>query len=202
MFEPLLVLLLATPPFQNAYRHEIIISNISSALTKNLALAPFIQLRLQNEVCTKYVFLRYESSHEECSENFSEIFDPVFCGSEKNPQNARFLVKQAILLSADRKRDQRKETTSKKGKNRQKMSKIFSTLFDIFRAGQRTSKSSKSVKNIFDTLTIFARHPFWGALILVKKCGGGGGLFPSSKSAGHTQKESYTLRRRISLVLP
>ena len=39
---------------------------------------------------------------------------------------------------------------------RQKTSKIvkkcqiFSTLFDIFRAGQKKSKKSKSVKNIFD----------------------------------------------------
>ena len=46
---------------------------------------------------------------------------------------------------------------------------IFSTLFDIFRAGQETSKSSKSVNNIFDIFRQFSRGtsfptPFGGAL--------------------------------------
>ena len=36
-------------------------------------------------------------------------------------------------------------------KKRQKASKIFSTLFAMFRAGQKRQKPSKSVKNIFDT---------------------------------------------------
>ena len=49
------------------------------------------------------------------------------------------------------------------------MPKIFSTLFDIFRAGQKTSKIVKKGQNIFRRFsTIFARHqlsgPFWGAL--------------------------------------
>ena len=35
-------------------------------------------------------------------------------------------------------------------KNRRKVSKMFSTLFDIFRAWQKTSKIVKSVKNVFD----------------------------------------------------
>ena len=46
-------------------------------------------------------------------------------------------------ISAARKRGQRKGATSKNLKNRQKVSKIFSTLFDIFRAGQETSKIVK-----------------------------------------------------------
>ena len=48
--------------------------------------------------------------------------------------------------------------------------KQFSTLFDIFRAGQKTSKIVKKCQNIFRHFsTIFARHqfsgPFWGALM-------------------------------------
>ena len=44
---------------------------------------------------------------------------------------------------ADRKKGQQKGAASKNVKNRQKVSKIFSTLFDIFRAGQKTSKIVK-----------------------------------------------------------
>ena len=40
--------------------------------------------------------------------------------------------------------------TSKNVKNRQKVSKICSTLFDIFRAGQKTSRIVKKCQNIFD----------------------------------------------------
>ena len=69
-----------------------------------------------------------------------------------------------LVNSVDRKRGQRKGATSK---NVKKCKKDFSILFDIFRAGQ---KSSKSVKNTFrHFLTILARHqfpgPFWGALM-------------------------------------
>ena len=59
------------------------------------------------------------------------------------------------------------------------MSKIFSTLFDILRAGQKTSKIVKKCQNtIFRHFsTIFPRHqfsgPFWGALKLQRQttCG-------------------------------
>ena len=52
------------------------------------------------------------------------------------------------------------------------MSKIFSTLFDIFRAGQKTSKIVKKRHNIFRHFsTIFARHQFSGPF--------GGALTPS-----------------------
>ena len=52
----------------------------------------------------------------------------------------------------------------------QKVSNIFSTLFDNFRAGQRTSKIVKKCQTNFRNFsTIFAQHqfsgPFWGALI-------------------------------------
>ena len=52
---------------------------------------------------------------------------------------------------------------------RQKVSKSFSTLFDTFRAGHKTSKIVKKCKKVFRHFsTIFARHhfsgPFWGAL--------------------------------------
>ena len=58
---------------------------------------------------------------------------------------------------ADRRRGQRKGATSKNVKNRQKVSKIFSTLFDIFRAVQKKSKIVKKCERyIFD---IFRRFP-------------------------------------------
>ena len=63
------------------------------------------------------------------------------------------------IISADCKRGRRKGATSKNVKNRQKVSKSFSTLFDNFRAGQKSQKSSKSVKDKFS-------GPFWGALII------------------------------------
>ena len=75
------------------------------------------------------------------------------------------------LLSADCKRGRQKGAMSKNVKNRQKVSKSFSTLFDNFRAGQKTSKIVKKCQTYFRHFsTIFARHqfsgPFWGALIL------------------------------------
>ena len=58
--------------------------------------------------------------------------------------------------------------TSKNDQNRQKVSKIFSALFDIFRAGQKTSKKkTKKCQKYFLQLsrgTSF-RAPFWGALM-------------------------------------
>ena len=65
--------------------------------------------------------------------------------------------------SADCKRGRRKGATSKNVKNRQKVSKIFSTLFDSFRAGQKTSKIVKKCQKVFRHFsTIFARHLFSG----------------------------------------
>ena len=74
------------------------------------------------------------------------------------------------LSSADCKKGRRKGATSKNVKNRQKVSKSFSTLFDNFRAGQKTSKIVKKCQKYFRHFsTIFARHhfsgPFWGALM-------------------------------------
>ena len=57
----------------------------------------------------------------------------------------------------------------KKVKNREKVSKSFSTLFDNFRAGQKTSKIVEKCQKVFRHFsTIFARGtffpgPFWGA---------------------------------------
>ena len=45
---------------------------------------------LASPLCTstqklaRNIFLSYEFSHEKCSENFPEIFEPLFCGSEKS----------------------------------------------------------------------------------------------------------------------
>ena len=41
--------------------------------------------RLQREFCTKDFFSSHEFSYERCSEIFPEIFEPLFCGSEKIP---------------------------------------------------------------------------------------------------------------------
>ena len=65
--------------------------------------------------------------------------------------------------SADCKRGRRKGATSKNFKNRQKVSKSFSTLFDNFRAGQKTSKIVEKCQKVFRHFsTIFARHLFSG----------------------------------------
>ena len=67
------------------------------------------------------------------------------------------------LYSADCKRGWRKGATSKNVKNRQKVSKSFSTLFDNFRAGQKTSKIVKKCQKVFRHFsTIFARPLFSG----------------------------------------
>ena len=67
-------------------------------------------------------------------------------------------------MSADRKRGQRKGAPSKNVKNRQKVSKIFPTLLDNFRAGQKTSKIVKKCQKYFRYFsTIFARHPSFPA---------------------------------------
>ena len=71
--------------------------------------------------------------------------------------------------SADRKMCQRKGAKSKSFKNHQKVSKIFSTIFDIFLAGQKASKFVKKCQKCFRHFSpIFAQHqfsgPFWGAL--------------------------------------
>ena len=75
------------------------------------------------------------------------------------------------LQSADRKRGQRKGATSKNvKKNRQKVSKYFSTLFDIFRAGQKTSKIGKKCQNVFRHFLTFFAHGKKKTSKIVKKC--------------------------------
>ena len=61
-------------------------------------------------------------------------------------------ARPTLHISADRKRGQRKGATSKNVKNRQKVSKRFLTLFDIFRAGQKNVKNRQKASNIFSTL--------------------------------------------------
>ena len=65
--------------------------------------------------------------------------------------------------SADCKRGRRKLATSKTVTLRQKVSKSFSTLFDYFRAGQKTSKIAKRRQKVCRHLpTVSARHHcFW-----------------------------------------
>ena len=69
--------------------------------------------------------------------------------------------------SADCKRGWRKGATSKNVKNRQKVSKYFRHFSTIFAQGKKRQKSSKSVKNIFDTFRQFShgtrfQAPFGG----------------------------------------
>ena len=72
-------------------------------------------------------------------------------------------TKKTARKSADCKRGRRKGATSKNVKNRQKVSKSFSTLFDNFRAGQKTSKIVKKCQKHFRHFsTIFARPLFSG----------------------------------------
>ena len=68
-----------------------------------------------------------------------------------------------LLESADCKRGRRKGATSKNVKNRQKVSKSFSTLFDNFRAGQKTSKIVKKCQKFFDTFQQFLSGTFFPA---------------------------------------
>ena len=84
------------------------------------------------------------------------------------------------------KKGQRKRATSKKRQKSSKSVKNISTVFDNFRAGQKTSKIVKKCQKYFRHFsTIFARHqfsgPFWGALKKVRtplwhrfSLGGGG----------------------------
>ena len=66
------------------------------------------------------------------------------------------------LFSADCKRGRRKGATSKNVKNRQTVSNSFSTLFDNFRAGQKTPKIVKKRQKVYRHFsTIFARHLFF-----------------------------------------
>ena len=79
------------------------------------------------------------------------------------------VIVSGLIVQRTAKRGQRKGATSKNVKNRQKVSKIFSTLFDIVRAGQKKVKIVKKCQKYFrHFLTIFARYsfsgPFWGAL--------------------------------------
>ena len=81
---------------------------------------------------------------------------PLNSGGSNSPWS-EFWSEFFLFYSADRKRGQRKGATSKNVKNLQKMSKIFSTVFDIFRAGQENSKIVKKCKNIFDTFRQISR---------------------------------------------
>ena len=55
---------------------------------------------LQNEFCTKDFFLAsYEFSYEKCSEIFPEIFEPLFCGSEKIRENSLQISHSIIQIS-------------------------------------------------------------------------------------------------------
>ena len=51
-----------------------------------------IRKMLRWHVCrvnfARKIFLSHEFSYEKCSEIFPEIFEPLFCGSEKSPENS------------------------------------------------------------------------------------------------------------------
>ena len=67
----------------------------------------------------------------------------------KDPCLKPEVLRLSGIVSADRKRGRRKGAKSKNVKNRQKVSKSFSTLFDNFRAGQKNSKIVKKRQKAF-----------------------------------------------------
>ena len=76
----------------------------------------------------------------------------------------------AAFVISGLQKGRRKGATSKNVRNRQKVSKSFSTLSTNFRAGQKTSKIVKKRQKVFRHFsTIYARRhfsgPFWGALM-------------------------------------
>ena len=93
--------------------------------------------------------------------------DTPFSGtlSRKIPGTLAFQIANC-RLSTDCKRGRRKGATSKNVKNRQKVSKSFSTLFDNFCAGQKNvknrQKASKSFSTLFDN---FRAAPFYRPLL-------------------------------------
>ena len=98
------------------------------------------------------------------SKNIWRVRDLCDSGTHMSRDSSEILP-ELVHDPADRKRGQWKGATSKIVT---KCQKYFSTLFDIFRAGQK--KTSKIVKNDFrHFLAVFARHrfsgPFWVALV-------------------------------------
>ena len=59
--------------------------------------------RVQSEFCMNFFLLSYEFSHEKCSEIFCEILEPLFCGSEKIPQDSRQISHQIFLRNQKKK---------------------------------------------------------------------------------------------------
>ena len=80
---------------------------------------------------------------------FAELteFGAELCEFSLPKQCSRY-SKYSAYPSADRKRGQRKGATSNNVKSRQEVSKLFSTFFDMFRAGQKTLKIIKKCQTI------------------------------------------------------
>ena len=89
-------------------------------------------VRLQSEFCTKDLCSSYEFSYEKCSEIFPEIFEPLFCGSEKSHKiPAKFPTKFPKFRCE---KSQKITDELLQERREKKMSNIFLTLFDDFRA--------------------------------------------------------------------
>ena len=86
-------------------------------------------------------FARHEFSHEKCSEIFPEFFEPLFCGSEKIPQNSR-QISRKISLPKIKKNHRRASAGVATLKN------IFDT-FDNFRAAPVLGSSAISQSMIW-----------------------------------------------------
>ena len=126
----------------------------------------FWPLYFLQEIWLRFLYLIFPASWAELSSGAAMSFSHL---RNRKHTNSVIVSGQMVDVSADRKRGQQKGATSKNVKNRQKVSKIFSAFFDIFRAGQKTSKIVKKCQTYFRHFsTIFARHqfsgPFWGAL--------------------------------------
>ena len=58
---------------------------------------------LQSDFLARFFFLSYELSYEKCFENFPDIFEPLFCGSEKILQNSCQICHQMSLRKIKKK---------------------------------------------------------------------------------------------------
>ena len=120
--------------------------------------------------CCKFVLLLYKMGEDRGAAKRGGAIKGDVCkqktnANERAQTNAckRTLSEKGPKNSADRTRGRRKGATSKNVKIVKKCQKYFRHFSTIFAQGKNRQKSSKNVKNIFDTFRQFSRGPFWGA---------------------------------------
>ena len=62
--------------------------------------------RLQSEVWHQLFLVDLRISYEKCSENFPEMFELLFCGSKKIPQNSRQISRRISLPDKEKFNDE------------------------------------------------------------------------------------------------